>query len=75
MEAEKEDIMVKNRSLAEFNLGKEPELEEAKSHIQALSEEGSQLCASVQAKLEEISKFVNIHFKLIFWNITIILFT
>lgn len=49
--------MVKNRSLAEFNLSKEPDLEEAKNHIQALSEEGSQLCASVEAKLEEISKF------------------
>ncbi|XP_058807023.1 vacuolar protein sorting-associated protein 37B [Phymastichus coffea] len=53
-ELEKEEIMVRNRSLAEFNLSKEPELEEAKNVIQSLSEEGNQLCSSVQAKLEKI---------------------
>lgn len=58
--------MVKNRSLAEFNLSREPELEEAKNHIQALTDEGSQLCASVQVKLEEISKsqFFLVHTKM-----------
>lgn len=56
LESEKEEIMVRNRSLAEFNLSKEPELEESKNLIQSLSEEGNQLCASVQAKLEQISK-------------------
>ncbi|XP_031783417.1 vacuolar protein sorting-associated protein 37B [Nasonia vitripennis] len=54
-ESEKEEIMVRNRSLAEFNLSKEPELEESKNLIQSLSEEGNQLCASVQAKLEQIT--------------------
>ena len=48
--------MVRNRSLAEYNLSKEPELEESKNKLQSLSEEGSQLCASVQDKLEQISK-------------------
>ncbi|KAJ8675409.1 hypothetical protein QAD02_011195 [Eretmocerus hayati] len=55
LESEKEEIMVRNRSLAEFNLSKEPELEEAKNLIQSLSDEGSQLCSSVQAKLEQIT--------------------
>ncbi|XP_014211099.1 vacuolar protein sorting-associated protein 37C [Copidosoma floridanum] len=55
LEAEKKEIMVRNRSLAEFNLTKEPELEEAKRRIQSLSEEGSQLCSKVQALLEQIA--------------------
>ena len=56
LESEKEDIMVRNRSLAEFNLSKEPELEEAKRIILSLTEEGNELCASIQAKLEQISE-------------------
>ena len=50
--------MVRNRSLAEFNLTKQPELEEGKREIQALSEEGNHLCTSVQEKLDVISKLL-----------------
>ncbi|CAB0034882.1 unnamed protein product [Trichogramma brassicae] len=46
--------MVRNRSLAEFNLSKEPELDKARAKLQSLSEEGGELCSSVQAKLEQI---------------------
>jgi hypothetical protein len=51
--------MVRNHSLAEFNLLKEPELEEAKRSIQSLSEEGNQLCLSVQEKLEQLCMYFN----------------
>ena len=49
--------MVKNRSLAEFNLEKQPDLATGKQEIQSLSEEGNRLCTLVQDKLEQISKF------------------
>lgn len=48
--------MNENRQIAEENLAKEPELIEKRARINTLSEEGVVLCASVQAKLEEISK-------------------
>ena len=51
-------LMASNRSLAEYNLAKQPELEEGKQVVRELSERGSQLCSSVQEKLDEISKFV-----------------
>ena len=56
LETEKEMLMASNRSLAEYNLVKQPELEEGKQVIRELSERGSQLCSSVQEKLDEISK-------------------
>lgn len=56
MEQEKEQLMNANRKIAEENLAKEPLLIEKKARINSLSEEGVALCASVQEKLEEISK-------------------
>lgn len=57
LETEKEMLMASNRSLAEFNLAKQPELEEGKKELKELGEKGSQLCASVDKKLEEISEW------------------
>lgn len=45
-----------NRTIAEENLQKEPQLIEIRARINTLSEEGVALCASVQEKLDEISK-------------------
>lgn len=57
LESEKEIFMVKNRSLAEFNLAKQPDLEEGRRELQNLSEEGNRLCLLVQEKLDIISEF------------------
>lgn len=46
-----------NRTLAEENLKKEPELIERRSRISNLSEQGKELCANVQEKLDEVSKY------------------
>ncbi|XP_015592839.1 vacuolar protein sorting-associated protein 37B [Cephus cinctus] len=53
LETEKEMLMASNRSLAEYNLAMQPELEEGKQVLKKLSEKGSQLCSSVQEKLIE----------------------
>lgn len=60
-EAEKETLIASNRSLAEFNLGKEPELEELKDEVQEKSETGEQYCTRIQELLNEYSE---LHFKL-----------
>jgi len=54
LETEKEMLMASNRSLAEFNLTKQPELEEGKQVLKELSEQASQLCISVRDKLDEM---------------------
>lgn len=56
LESEKEMLMASNRSLAEDNLAKQPEIEEGKQVVRELSEKGSQLCSSVQEKLDEIKE-------------------
>ncbi|XP_033217753.1 vacuolar protein sorting-associated protein 37B isoform X1 [Belonocnema kinseyi] len=56
LETEKEMLMASNRSLAEYNLAKQPELEQGKQVVRELSERGSQLCSSVQEKLDEIKE-------------------
>lgn len=48
--------MASNRSLAEFNLAQQPELEEGKKALQELGEEGCNLCSSVQDKMQLMSK-------------------
>lgn len=48
--------MASNRSLAEFNLSKQPELEEDKQVLKELSEQASQLCTSVRDKIDEMRK-------------------
>lgn len=48
--------MASNRSLAEFNLSKQPELEEGKQVLKELSEQANQLCTSVRSKIEEMRK-------------------
>ncbi|KAL6253699.1 vacuolar protein sorting-associated protein 37B [Pogonomyrmex barbatus] len=53
-ETEKEMLMASNRSLAEFNLSKQPELEENKQILKELSEQANQLCISVKDKLDEM---------------------
>ncbi|KAF7394009.1 hypothetical protein HZH68_010828 [Vespula germanica] len=54
LETEKEVLMASNRSLAEFNLSKQPELEEGKQILKELSDKGHQLCISVKEKLNEM---------------------
>ncbi|XP_029163187.1 vacuolar protein sorting-associated protein 37B [Nylanderia fulva] len=54
LETEKEMLMASNRSLAEFNLSKQPELEEGKQMLKELSEQANQLCTSVKSKLDEM---------------------
>ncbi|XP_033359183.1 vacuolar protein sorting-associated protein 37B-like [Bombus vosnesenskii] len=54
LETEKELLMASNTSLAEFNLSKQPELQEGKQILKELSEKGSRLCTSVKEKLDEI---------------------
>jgi len=66
LEAEKEVLLASNRSLAEFNLTKEPQLAEGKRHLQELSETGAALCQRIESKVSELSKYaacVNFH-----WN-------
>jgi len=56
LETEKEMLMASNRSLAEFNLSKQPELEEGKQVLKEMSEQASQLCTSVRTKIDEMRK-------------------
>jgi ESCRT-I complex subunit VPS37 len=56
-EAEKEVLLASNRSLAEFNLTKEPQLAEGKRHLQELSETGAVLCQRIESKVSELSKY------------------
>ncbi|XP_014613434.1 PREDICTED: vacuolar protein sorting-associated protein 37B [Polistes canadensis] len=56
LETEKEVLMASNRSLAEFNLSKQPDLEEGKRMLKELSEKGQRLCLSVKEKLNEIKE-------------------
>lgn len=49
-------IITENRTLAEENMNKEPEIVERKGRISELSEEGTNLCKSLQEKLAELSK-------------------
>jgi len=51
-------LMASNRSLAEFNLSKQPELEEGKQILKELSEQANQLCTSVKNKLDEMRKLL-----------------
>lgn len=48
--------MASNRSLAEFNLTKQPELEDGKQILKELSEQANQLCTSVRNKIDEMRK-------------------
>jgi len=54
LEAEKEVLLASNRSLAEFNLTKEPQLAEGKRHLQELSETGAALCQRIESKVSEL---------------------
>ncbi|KAK7874221.1 hypothetical protein R5R35_006263 [Gryllus longicercus] len=54
LETEKEMIIASNRSLAEFNLAKEPQLQEGKQRLQDLSAKGEELCQSVESKIGEL---------------------
>lgn len=48
--------MASNRSLAEFNLTKEPHLAEGKQHLRELSETGAALYQRIESKVSELSK-------------------
>lgn len=50
IENEKENVLVGNNSMAEFNLSKEPELIEGREKIQELSEIGEGLTKTVEDK-------------------------
>lgn len=56
---EKEVIITENRTLAEDNVNKEPEIIERKSRVSELSEQGKTLCENVQEKLSDLSKFTH----------------
>lgn len=56
MDAEKDVIIASNRSLAEFNLGRESTLNDAKQIIMEKSAVGEELCKSIQQKLDVYSK-------------------
>lgn len=57
IETEKEMVLASNRSLAEFNLSKEPHFRNRKQEIQLLSEEGEQLFNNIEAKSKELGKY------------------
>jgi ESCRT-I complex subunit VPS37 len=57
LEAEKEILMASNRSLAEFNLSKEPHVTEGKQHLQELSETGAALCQRIEIRVSELSMY------------------
>lgn len=48
-------MIERNKALAEANLLRNPDLAEIKEKLQELSEEGKQLCSSIQEMLAEIS--------------------
>ncbi|XP_045522320.1 vacuolar protein sorting-associated protein 37B [Pieris brassicae] len=52
-DTEKETIIVSNRSIAEYNLSKEPELEGLKAEVQEKSGIGENLCSRIQELLDE----------------------
>ncbi|KAJ8870565.1 hypothetical protein PR048_029588 [Dryococelus australis] len=54
LETEKELLIASNRSLAELNLSREPELGSGKQRIKELSGLGEELCNSVEKKLQEL---------------------
>lgn len=56
-----------NRTLAEENLKKEPELIERRSRISDLSEQGKELCGNVHEKLEQVSKCVFGRIAFVLW--------
>lgn len=66
MENEKDVIITENRTLAESNLEKEPNLIELRSKINDLSEEFRTLSENVQTKLVQLSESSSIKFLLIF---------
>lgn len=47
--------MASNRSLAELNLAKQPQLEEGKSALRELGEKGNSLSSSVREKFDVMS--------------------
>lgn len=56
LENEKDVIITENRTLAESNLQKEPNLIELRSRINDLSEEFRNIGESVQTKLTQLSE-------------------
>lgn len=49
-------MLGENRSKAEENLSKEPEIIELRGRVNDLSEQGKDLCILIQQKLAEFSK-------------------
>lgn len=54
MDQEKQVIITQNRTIAEENVNKEPEIVERKSRLSELSDQGKSLCESIQQKLETL---------------------
>ncbi|XP_067014746.2 vacuolar protein sorting-associated protein 37B [Anabrus simplex] len=59
LETEKEMIIASNRSLAEFNLSKEPQLEQGKERLKELSARGERLCQSIESKVQQLKQHTN----------------
>ncbi|CAH1163211.1 unnamed protein product [Phaedon cochleariae] len=56
IEIEKENMLVSNNSMAEYNSSKEPELVEGREKILELSAMGEQLSKNVEAKVKELKE-------------------
>lgn len=56
LDREKEIILTENRSIAEENVNKEPEIIERKSRISELMDQGKSLCSKVQEHLKEMKE-------------------
>lgn len=56
LDREKEKILTENRSVAEENVNKEPEIIERKSRTSELLEQGKALCLTVQEHLTEMKE-------------------
>ncbi|XP_055305601.1 vacuolar protein sorting-associated protein 37B [Sitodiplosis mosellana] len=54
LDQEKQVIITQNRTIAEENVNKEPEIVERKSRLSELSDQGKSICASIQEKLETL---------------------
>lgn len=60
-DAAKEILIASNRSLAEFNLAREPELAEAKRELADKSDAGEELCRSIRDKLHIYSALFSLY--------------
>lgn len=56
LDKEKHQLIAQNRTIAEENVNKEPEIFERKARLSELSEQGKAVCLSIQGKLSQLSE-------------------